>query len=177
MLPLAEIELLMACAPHLSFLVVIFSFSIFCIACPSGGSDCCVFVRLVGCVGCMLFRVACDCVCGNNVWAWSSASFIVLGAYLCMVRNSSCVRMALLVSFWICGKVVMPYVYSLSRNFWDFALSFSVRLTYMGLDFQANSSWVCLMGNVLFVVVMWISYIFLTKRAYGLWVILNKLVV
>ena len=124
-----------------------------------------MFVRLVGCVGCMLFRVACDCVCGNNVWAWSSASFIVLGAYLCMVQNSSCVSMALLVSFWICGKVVMLYVYSLSRNFWDFALSVSVRLTYMGLDFQANSSWVCLMGNVLFVVVMWISYSFFNKKS------------
>lgn len=130
----------MACAPHLSFLVVDFSFIILCIACPSGGFVCCVFVRLIGCVGCMFLRGIFGCEFGNSIWACSSASLIVLGECLCMVRNSSGVSMALLVLFWICGRVVMPYVYNLSRNFWDLTLSFSVRLAYVGFDFQANSN-------------------------------------
>ena len=36
--------------------------------------------------------------------------------------------MALGSLFWICGSVVIPYVYSLSRYFWDFAFALSVRL-------------------------------------------------
>jgi hypothetical protein len=47
-------DLLIACAPHLSFLVVVFSFIILCMACPNGGSICCVFARFVGGGGCMV---------------------------------------------------------------------------------------------------------------------------
>ena len=35
---------------------------------------------------------------------------MVLGRFLYVVRNSSGVRMDVLVLFRICGKVVMPYV-------------------------------------------------------------------
>ena len=120
----------MACTPHLFFLVVVFSLIILYMACPSGGLTCCVFVRLVGNVGCKFLKGVLDCGSGNRICACSNASLMVLGACLCMLRNFSGVSMTLLVLFWICGRVVMPYVYNLSRNFWDFALSFSVRLAY-----------------------------------------------
>jgi hypothetical protein len=42
---------------------------------------------------------------------------MVLGRLLYVVRNSSGVRMDVLVVFKICDRVVMPYVYSLSRYF------------------------------------------------------------
>ena len=35
----------------------------------------------------------------------------------------------------------------------------------MVLDFQANSNWVCLMGNVLLAVVIWISYSFFKRKS------------
>ena len=47
-------DLLMAWAPHLSFLVVVFSFIILFMAWPSGGSRCCMLVRFVGGCGCMV---------------------------------------------------------------------------------------------------------------------------
>ena len=72
----------MVCAPHLSFLVVVFSLIILCIDCPSGGSSCCVFVGLVGGVVRMLLWGSLDCDCGNSVWACCNASLIVLGACL-----------------------------------------------------------------------------------------------
>ena len=81
------------------------------------------------------------------------------------MRNSSCVSILLLVLFWICGRVVIPYVYSLSRYFWDFVLSSVVRLMYAGVVLHANSSWVCLMGNALLAVVMCISYCFFNKKS------------
>ena len=105
------------------------------------------------------------CECGNRSCAWCSAALIVLGACLYMVRNSSGVRMALMVVFWICSRVVIPYVYSLSRNFWDCILDSSVKLAYVGVDFHVSSSWVCLMGNVLFAVVMCISYSFFNNKS------------
>ena len=106
-----------------------------------------------------------DCGCGNSIWACCSAAWIVLGACLYMVRNSSGERMALLVLFWICGRVVIPYVYSLSRNFRDFVLASSVRLAYVGVVLHADSSWVCLMGNALFVVARCISYSLFNKKS------------
>lgn len=61
-----------------------------------------------------------DCgVWGNNICACWSAALMVLGEFLYIVRNSSGVRMAVLVLFRSCDSVVMPYVYSLSRYFWD----------------------------------------------------------
>ena len=44
---------------------------------------------------------------------------MVLGQFLYVVRNSSGVRVVVLEILRICGSVVMPYVYSLSRYFWD----------------------------------------------------------
>ena len=58
-----------------------------------------------------------SCEYGNKICAWCSAALIVLGACLYMVRNLSGVSMALVVVFWICSRVVIPYMYSLSRNF------------------------------------------------------------
>ena len=89
----------MACAPHLSFLVLVFSFIIVCITCPSGGSICCVFVVFMSCANCMFLWGVCGCECGNSIWACCSALLMVFGACVYMVRNSSCVSMALLVLF------------------------------------------------------------------------------
>ena len=73
--------------------------------------------------------------------------------------------MAVVVVFWICCRVVIPYVYSLSRNFWDCSLDSSVRLVYAGVDIHVSSNWVCLMGNALFAVTMWISYSFFNRKS------------
>jgi hypothetical protein len=64
----------------------------------------------IGCVGCAFLWGMFDGGCGNSIWACCSAALIVLGACLYMMRNSSCVSMALLVLFWICDRVVIPYV-------------------------------------------------------------------
>ena len=53
---------------------------------------------------------------------------MILGKFLYVARNSSGVRTDVLVLFRICGRVVMPYVYSLSRYCWDFVLEWSVRV-------------------------------------------------
>ena len=62
--------------------MVVFSLIILCIGCRSGGSSCCVFVRLVDGVVCVLLWGSLDCGCGNSVWACCNASLIVLGACL-----------------------------------------------------------------------------------------------
>ncbi len=53
---------------------------------------------------------------------------MVLGEFLYVIRNSSGVRMDVLVLFRICDRVVMPYVYSLSRYFWECLFELSVRV-------------------------------------------------
>jgi hypothetical protein len=55
--------------------------------------------------------------------------------------------------FWICGDVVIPYMYSLSRYLWDLAFMSIVRLANVQLDHHACSSGVFFMGNVQFEVV------------------------
>ena len=89
----------MASAPHLSFLVVVFSLIILCMVWPNGGSSCCMFVGFVGGCGCMVLWGVWGCECGNIICAWYSAAWIVLGACLYMVRNSSGVSMAVVVIF------------------------------------------------------------------------------
>ena len=79
--------------------------------------------------------------------AWCSASLMILDACLCVIRNSSRVGVALVFLFWICGSVVMPYVYSLSRYCWAFVLSLYVRLMYFGLDLHVCSSGVFFDGE------------------------------
>ena len=81
-----------------------------------------------------------SCEYENKICAWCSTALIVLGACLYMVWNSSGVSMALVVVFWICSRVVIPYVYSLSKNFWDCILDSSVELVYAGVDFHVSSS-------------------------------------
>ena len=51
------------------------------------------------------------------------------------------------------------------------------RLVYVELDCHFCSRGVPLMGNEWFEVVVWISYSFLVKRVFRLWVIWCKLVV
>jgi hypothetical protein len=65
---------------------------------------------------------------------------MVLGEFLYVVRNSSGVRMDVLVLFRIWGSVVMPYVYSLSKYCWDCKMEWSGRVSYMGLVLHAISS-------------------------------------
>ena len=67
--------------------------------------------------------------------------------------------------FWICGSVVIPYVYSLFRYCCDFVLAVFVRLAYVGLVLHVFSSGVCLMGNARFVVVACISYSRSSKKS------------
>ena len=62
---------------------------------------------------------------GNNVEACCMASLMDLGMYLYVFWNSFGVSMALMVWFWICVSVVMPYMYSLFRYFWVLNLEFS----------------------------------------------------
>ena len=80
------------------------------------------------------------------------------------MRNSSGVRMVVLVLFRICDSVVMPYVYSLSRYFWDCILEWSDRVAYMGLVLNVVSSGVFLTGKVLFLVVTCILYSLLSRK-------------
>ena len=65
---------------------------------------------------------------GNNIEACCRASLMVLGAVYIFVWNSFGVSMDFVLGFWICGRVVMPYMYSLSRYFWDLVLESGVRL-------------------------------------------------
>ena len=58
----------------------------------------------------------------------------------CAVRNSSGVSIALVSLFCICGSVVIPHVYSLSRYYWDFVFALSVRLVYDMLILHIFSS-------------------------------------
>ena len=53
---------------------------------------------------------------------------IVFGHVLCVVKNSTGVSMTLVSLFWICGSIVIPYVYSLFKYFWDFFFALPVRL-------------------------------------------------
>jgi hypothetical protein len=155
----------MACAPHLSFLVVVFSFMILCMAFPSIGFR----LGSVFCVGCCIswgvLWGAGWCVWGNSICACCSAALMVLGEFLYVMRNSYGVRVDVLFVFMICDSVVMPYVYSLSRYFWDCILEWSERVWYMGLVLHVISNGVFLIGKVLFVVVTCISYSFLSKKS------------
>ena len=117
--------ILMACAPHLSFLVVVFSLIMVLIARPRVGC-----VEEVGlCV--ILVEVCCDDWgwfvwgvsgggVGNNVLACCSVALMVLGVFLYMSRNSFGVSMPILSGFWICAIIVIPYMYSLSKCFLSF---------------------------------------------------------
>ena len=53
---------------------------------------------------------------------------MVLGEFLYVIRNSFGVRMDVLVLFKICDRVILPYVYSLSRYFWDCIFEWSERM-------------------------------------------------
>ena len=107
--------LLIACTPHLSFMVMVFTLVMMWIALPR--VDCvCVFgywVLLEG-VGCssggrgwVLWSVDGGRV-GNSTLACCSASLIVFGVCLYMVPKSYGVSMAILSLFCICVIVVMP---------------------------------------------------------------------
>ena len=65
---------------------------------------------------------------GNIVCACCSASLMVLGICLYLTLNSSGVSMPIVSGFWICTRVVMPYMYSFSRCFWVIVLDDSGRL-------------------------------------------------
>jgi hypothetical protein len=88
-----------------------------------------------GFFGCRVVAVG-----GNNICACCNVALMVLGEFLYVMRNSSGVRMVVLVLFRICVSVVMPYVYSLSRYFWDCILEWSGRVAYMGLVRHVVSS-------------------------------------
>ena len=90
---------------------------------------------------------------------------MVLGELLYVMRNSSGVRMDVLVLFKICDRVVIPYVYNLSKYFWDCIFEWSEKVWYMGLVFHIISSGVFLIGKVLFVVVTCISYSLWSRKS------------
>ena len=90
---------------------------------------------------------------------------MVLGEFLYVMLNSSGVRMNVLVLFKICDKVVIPYVYNLSKYFWDCVFEWSEKVWYMGLVFHIISSGVFLIGKVLFVVVTCISYSLWSRKS------------
>ena len=125
----------MACAPHLSFLMLVFSLIIVWIGCPS--VDCqsgrrvlevCALWGGVCCARCGWFVRIVEGWVGNNVETCCRVSLISVGACLYVVWNSFGVSMALVLGFWIYGSVVMPYMYNLFRYFWVLALAFSARL-------------------------------------------------
>ena len=122
----------MACAPHLSFLVVVLVLIIAWIFVPRvrcrGMFVVCVMFGGVWCGGCRWGIADQGGGGGNNEWACCKASLMVLGACLYVVRNSSGVNIAKIALFWICGSVVIPYMYSLSRYCWDLAFMSVVRL-------------------------------------------------
>ena len=76
----------------------------------------------------------CGVVCGrcweggNSVVACWRASLMVLGICLYVDWNFFGVSMVLVYWFWSCGSVMMLYIYSLLRYFWDWDLERSVRL-------------------------------------------------
>jgi hypothetical protein len=70
---------------------------------------------------------------GNSERGCCNASLIVLGMCLYVVWNSSGVSMAHVSLFWICGSVVILYVYNVTRQCWDLAFALPARLAYVGL--------------------------------------------
>ena len=105
--------LLIACAPHLSFLVMVLTLVMVWIALPR--VDCvCVFGywALLEGVSCSSGGWILWCVdggeAGNSTLACCSASLIVFGECLYMVLNSSRVSMAIVSLFCIYVIVVMP---------------------------------------------------------------------
>ena len=68
------------------------------------------------------------CRGGNIIDACWRASLIVLGICVYLNLNSCGASMVPVTRFWICGSVVMPYMYSLSRYFWVLDLERSVRV-------------------------------------------------
>ena len=117
------------------------------------------------CGGCGLIVVRINgSVMGNIVVACCRASLMVLDVCLYVSWNSFGVIIAIVSLFWICISVVMPYVYSLLRYFWDFILEVSVRLVYIGLDSHVCSSGVFLRGKARFAVVTCISYSLLSRK-------------
>ena len=121
---------LMACAPHLSYLAMVFSLGMVWIVQPKVGCGE-VFVG-VCCVGCGWFPW--DGGGGgdrgrNSDLASCSAFLMILDACLYVVWNSYGDNTALVCFFWICGSIVITYVYSLSRYFRHFfALSLRWRM-------------------------------------------------
>lgn len=89
------------------------------------------FIPAVGCVivvACMGRVVGvcmggcCGCVGRKRVLASWKASLISLGVCLYMCMNYAGVRMAVLMLFCICGRLVMPYMYGLFTYFLNFCL-------------------------------------------------------
>ena len=68
---------------------------------------------------------------GNSDLACCSVFLMILRMCLYMVQNSSGVSTALVSLFWICGSVVIPYMYSLSMYFWNFVFALPVWLAYV----------------------------------------------
>lgn len=150
--------LFMACAPHLSFLVMFFSLMMDWIARPRVG---CVegiwwsgvfgFV-FGGCRGWVIWGVGVGKV-GKSVLMCCRATLMFLGICLYRSWNSSGVRMSMVFGFWICAIVVMPNIYSLFKCFWIADLVVVERLAYDEVFRHACSRGVFLMGNARLAVV------------------------
>lgn len=82
---------------------------------------CVIVVAWVGWLG-ICMGGCCGCVHGKRVLASWRASLISLGVCCYMCLNSSGVRMAVLVLFCICKRLVMPYMYGLFTYFLNFCL-------------------------------------------------------
>ena len=147
--------LLMACAPHLSFMLMVLALIMTWIFPPKMGYEgvfgvCAVFGG--GCCG-KLWTVPVGKGGGdgggggNSDWACCRASLMILGTYSYVVWNSSRASKVRFSLIWICSSVVIPYMYSLSRHFWDFVSMSVVKLAYVGLDCHACSSGVFFYGE------------------------------
>ena len=99
---------------------------------------------------------------------------MVLSVCYFLVQNSSRLSIAL---FWICGSVVMPYMYSLLRYCWHLAIMFVARLVYPGLDHHFCSRGCLLWG--MRSLQWWCRFHtpFLLGKMFRLWGICCKLVV
>jgi hypothetical protein len=107
----------MACAPHLSFRVLVLSLIIVWMGCPSVGCESmggvlevCMswgFIKWSKCgrLGCVV-----DGWVGNSYRACWRASLISLGACLYIAWNSFGVKMFLVSEFYIWESVAMPYM-------------------------------------------------------------------
>lgn len=121
---------LMDWAPHLSLRVDFFISMIASIGLPLMWP---VWLGVCACCDCVIVALICwawgrlaglgfGTGCGNKISACFRASLINFGEVLYLFLNSSREMILFVFGFWICLRVVMPYIYNLLRYFLEFVL-------------------------------------------------------